>query len=229
MRRKASLPRLLRAFHALLWKDYMLDYRSPLGLTTQLLFSLSSGILAGIAYRSGVWPVEALLPVGVGIVLVFNSVFQAYATFLREREQGTLDAVRLVPAGAGLVYLEKTLYSYTWISLFTIVYALSYLFFTGWDAGVSLRDLILWILVVSLAMASLSSLASALLVYSTGYTTLAPMIVMILALPLLNALLPALAAVSQGLSPGPGWTSLALAFSLGLLLVGAALTSAALE
>ncbi len=218
-----------RALYMLLWKDYTLDYRSPLGVTTQLIFSVSAGILAGIAYRSGLWPGEALLPVSLVIVLVFNSIFQAYATFLREREQGTLDALRLLPVSPGAVYLEKTVYSYTWIAGFTLVYELSYTFFTGWSLNASLASIASWILAAALAMAALASLASALLVYSTGYSTLAPMIIIILALPFFHAALPWLGVISQGLEPGPGWLGQLLAFSLGVMLVGAALASAVLE
>ncbi|MCE4611774.1 MAG: ABC transporter permease [Desulfurococcales archaeon] len=212
----------------LLWKDLLLDYRNPYSLGTQAIFSLSAGVVSGLAARSSPWPPESLAPATLALVSLFNSVYASYSTFIREREQGTLEALQLIPGGPLALYASKLLYSAFIIASFNIVYILAYVLFSGASHVASL-GVFEWALTASLFMAAVSSFSSAMLVYSSSYTTLAPLIVTALSLPYLDVALDSLAVLTQGYNPPSHWRVEMAAPAIAASLLGGVLASYVLE
>ncbi len=211
-----------------MWKDFLLDYRNPLSASTQLIFSLGSGVLVGLVYRSSVWPAGSLIPAALPIVLVFQAVFASYNSFLREAESRTIDGLRLLPVGPEVVFASKLIYSIINIFAFTILFLLSLLFF-AWPINVALAPLTAWVLLSSLYMGGVSSLSSAMMIYSRARGTLAPVLVLLLSLPFFQSSAVHVGVISQGYMPRPGWPIPLTILSLGFILVSLILARYVLE
>lgn len=204
-------------------KDLVLDYRSPIHVTTQAIFSLASGVLAGLIQRRSVWEPETLLPISLSIVLIFQGIFSSYISFLREREYNTIDSLRLLPVSPETIYLAKALYTILNILFFTIVFLGSAMFFSGLHPE-AIVALLVWILSGSILVGSVASLASAMMIYTSSPGSLAPMLVITLTLPFFNASSQAINTISQGYLPQPGWEAPLLGYSVGFLVAATLLS-----
>ena len=209
----------MRQLYALLWKDFLLDYRNPIGVSVIGTFSLTAGVVVGLVYRSSVWPPESLLSVSLPLVLVFLSIFTVYASFIRESDTGTLDGLRLSPVEPGLLMVAKTIYSTLLIVISSAIFTLSALFFSG-GTSAPLGDMFAWLAVSSLYLGTVSSMVSAMLVYSEARSGLAPALIIVFLAPFVNVASAPLNQVLSGYAPAPGWASALLGLSLGFLVIG---------
>ena len=213
----------------MLWKDLLLDYRNPYGIATQAVFSVSAGVATAFASRYSPWPPEALLPPALLLASLFNAVYVAYYSFIREREQGTLEALQLVPGGAAAAYTAKYIYSAALIASFNLVYLASYTFFSSRAEPGALLGLASWALAASLYLAAVSSLTSAMLVYSSSYTGLAPLLVLVLSLPFMEPSAEVLASLASGYEPPGLWEARMAASGVAAAAIGGVLSVYVLE
>ncbi len=219
---------ILKAIYVLVRKDLVLDYRSPLHVTTQAIFSLASGVLAGLIQRKSIWGPETLLPVSLSIVLVFQGIFSSYISFMREREYNTIDSLRLLPIPPETVYIAKSLYTILNILSFTLIFLGSIIFFSGLHLEAT-AALLVWTLSGSVLVGSVASLASAMMIYTSSPGSLAPMLIITLTLPFFNASSQAINTISQGYMPQPGWEAPLLGYSIGFLTAATLLSRYLLE
>ncbi len=213
----------MKQLYALLRKDFLLDYRNPIGLSVLGAFSLSAGVVVGLVYRNSLWPEESLLAVSLPLALVFLSIYTVYASFIRESDTGTLDGLRLSPVEPGLLMIAKTIYSTLLIVSSSTVFTFSALFFSG-GTSAPLEGLFEWLGVSSLYLGTVSSMVSAMLVYSEARAGLAPALVLVFLAPFVNVASAPLNQILQGYTPAPGWATALLALSLGFLAIGYALS-----
>ncbi|MEB3780270.1 MAG: heme exporter protein CcmB [Desulfurococcales archaeon] len=218
----------LRALVWLLKKDFLIDYRSPVNVSIQAIFSIAAGIVVGMVYRGSVWPASSMLPPSLVIVILFQSVFSAYNSFLKEVESGTIEGLRLIPVGGGVVYSAKMFYSTTSIFIFTVLYTGALAFFSG-GVDVYMTGVIVWIIAASLMLGSVSSLASAMMVYSRSANLMAPALILVLSAPFFYIASNPLNTIAQGYSPEPGWGSQLLVMGLGFYIVAVILSKYIIE
>ncbi len=222
------LYRAVKWITVLVWKDLLLDYRNPMSVTTQLIFSIGAGVLAGVIYRSSIWPPESLIPATLSIVLVFQAIFASYNSFLREAESRTVEGLRLLPVGPEIVYISKFIYSIANIIIFTYLFQLSILFFT-WPVRISITHVFIWILLASLYLGGVSSLSSAMMIYSRTRGTLAPMLILVLSIPFFQSSTEPINILAQGYMPQPGWHIPITTLGLGFLFTSTILAKYVLE
>jgi len=218
----------LRALLWLLKKDFIIDYRSPINASIQAIFSLAAGIVVGMVYRGSVWPASSMMPPSLVTVILFQSVFSAYNSFLKEVESGTIEGLRLVPTGGEIVYSAKMLYSTASIFAFTIIYTGAFAFFSG-GVDAYMLGIVAWILAASVMLGSVSSLASAMMIYSRSASIMAPALILVLSAPFFYIASGPLDTIAQGYRPEPGWGSQLLLMSLGFYTVAMALSRPIIE
>jgi heme exporter protein B len=177
------------------WKDYLVDTRSRSMLGFQALFALSSSVFTGYyASRS----VEPLVALGSGMVVVpvFLAIFSAYASMVREVEKGTIDGLRLLPVGPGVVVAAKLLYIYA----VTLVQAEVYLFFSVFFSGYSppLAWVEAWLALFTLYMAAAAGFSSAIVAYTGGRALALAVLVVVLTLPMAQVAVPVLSFLLAG-------------------------------
>ncbi|WP_062662818.1 ABC transporter permease [Aeropyrum camini] len=116
------MAQLSRAFLWLVRKELLLAARNPVLLATQALFTLAMAVAAGALEHSSLLEPGFSLPPMLAALALFQAVFTAYTSYIREAEWGTLEALRTSPVDPGLVYLAKTLYSAASIFLTTLAF-----------------------------------------------------------------------------------------------------------
>ncbi len=187
----------LDAVAAMVWKDFMLDARRKVEASSVVVFSAASGVL--VAYIlggvAGVSP--AAVAVAASLVMVFLAVFGSLSSFVREADRGTLEGLRVSPVGPEAIYLAKLVYSYALIASATLVYlAVTAVFANLWEllSPASLAAS----LSAGLYLAAVSSLTSAILVFSEARGILMPVMVLVLSLPYIQLAAPVLTQVYSG-------------------------------
>jgi ABC-type transport system involved in cytochrome c biogenesis permease component len=216
----------LRSIYWLLRKEVLLDARDPLLLYSRSILSLSLAVAGGIVASTGLWGPEPLLPALTVALLLFQGVLSSYSAYLREAEAGALDALRLSRVSPSEVYTAKTAYSAAAIWVQTAAFQAAYMALAGAPPASAAPQLAAWTLAASLMVASVSSLSSAMLVYSSHAAALAPTLIAALTAPYLLAAAPHLNAIAQGVSPPPGWHYEALIPPAAFYLVALALVRA---
>ncbi len=190
----------IRQLYAIMLKDYLVDMRRRTELGGVIVFSVASGIASSYLVIRGSGGVGE--SIGVLLVAVFLAVFASLASFVREYEQGTLDAVRLAPVSPEILFIAKTMYSFMFIALQLVVYLLTVSFF-GQRWGLVGVDSVLLALITSAYLSGVSSLASAILVYSEAKGVLLPVTVLVLVLPFLQNIGPLYLDVFRGVGVNP--------------------------
>ena len=207
----------LRAALRLIWKDAVSDYRGKLSVYSQAVFAAGAGVSVGLVGEVYPWGPEALLPPSIVVVMVFNAVFAAYSSFIREAEAGTLDAIRMSPLTPSTFYAAKAVYSSLNIALYTILYlAVLQILAQPLKASVAFQ-MVYWLAAASIMLGAVASFASALMVYSEARAPLMPAVILALSAPYIGSAAPHINLIAQG-------TPTALSEMAGLMLAPAAFT-----
>lgn len=173
---------------AILWRDLLMELRSPYELGAASAFALLTGALAGYAAsRYALDPGEQALTLAPALViaLIFLGVFTATTSFVREADKGTLDGLRAQPIPPSVIFASKLVFSLILLEILGAILVLSAWFFGSIPSSNGL-----WLLAVSAAtglyMAAVASLASAIAVYVEARGILMPAIIIALSAPLVQ-------------------------------------------
>ncbi len=190
------MPQLLLRLYTVIVKDFRVDARRKTEAASATVFSIAASIVVSYTLSRGGETIAGQV-VGALLVMVFLSVFASLASFIREKEEGTLEGLRLAPVPSELIFLAKTVYSFTWIAIQVVIYLLSFTFFS--QAGMALSPILLLALfATALYLSAVSSLASAILVYSEARSILLPVTILVLALPYLQSIVQLMLSVQHG-------------------------------
>ncbi len=182
---------------AMVWKDFTLDLRRRVEAGSVLVFAVAAGVLAGYVMGgvAGISPAAAAA--SELLVLLFLAVFGALASFVREADRGTLDGLRSAPVPPEAVYVSKLVYTFLLMLVNVFAYSLAVAVFGGLVEAFS-APVLAAVVVSSLYLAAVSSLSSAILVFSEARGVLMPVMVLVLALPYVQLAAPVLAAGFAG-------------------------------
>ncbi|NOZ88752.1 MAG: ABC transporter permease subunit, partial [Crenarchaeota archaeon] len=131
------------------------------------------------------------------LVLLFLAVFGALASFVREADRGTLDGLRSAPVPPEAVYVSKLVYTFLLMLVNVLAYSMAVAVFGGLVEAFS-APVLSAVVASSLYLAAVSSLSSAILVFSEARGVLMPVMVLVLALPYVQLAAPVLAAGFAG-------------------------------
>ena len=211
----------------IVWKDVTLDLRRRVEAVSVLVFAVAAGVLVGyVAGIAGVSPAAA--SAAELLVLLFLAVFGVLSSFVREADRGTLDGLRSAPVPPEALYLAKMLYTFLLMAVNLLAYSVSVALFGGvWEA---LSPAVLGAALASaLHFSAVSSLASAILVFSEARGVLMPVMVLVLALPFVQLAAPVLAGGYAGAGVGAGALLRLSAAAVAFSAVGAWLSRYVLE
>lgn len=165
-----------------LYKEILLEYRSPQRIGVLLMFSLTTFSVVSMALGSQTLT-PAFLASLLWIVVFFSAIASLAHSFLQEQQTGTIYVLRLY-GGAQPVLFGKLLYNLILlITLFLFVVPLFFMFFT-----VNVVDWELFLLTVlfgAIGMAILMTLLSAFLLAANNQNALFMVISFPILLPLL--------------------------------------------
>jgi heme exporter protein B len=102
-------------------KDLLIEFRTKHTINFMLLFALIS--LLVFSYIVGVFiiTVPEIGPGLLWLVFIFTGMLGLSRAFIREKELGTLEGIKLSPAGGGDILIGKILYNFTLMVLVEVI------------------------------------------------------------------------------------------------------------
>jgi len=97
----------LAAVRLLVWKDLVLELRTKEILTAMTIFAMLVAVVFNFAFSPSPQQAAGLLPGMLWITLAFASTLGLSRSFVLERDQQCLEALRLFPFDPGLIYAGK--------------------------------------------------------------------------------------------------------------------------
>ena len=188
---------ILESIAVMVWKDVTIDMRRRVEAGSVLVFAVAAGVLASYIMGGVAGISAAAVASSLSLVLLFLAVFASLASFVREADRGTLDGLRAAPVGPEAVFLAKLVYSLALLVVNLLVYLLVLRVFGGVSAALSPGVLTAG-LASSVYLAAVSSLVSAILVFSEARGVLMPVMVTVLSLPYVQLAAPVLVAAFTG-------------------------------
>lgn len=99
----------LAVVRQLLWKDLVLEVRTREILTAMTVFAMLVAVVFNFAFSPSPQDALRLLPGMLWVTLAFASTLGLSRSFVLERDQQCLEALRLFPFDPGLIYAGKLL------------------------------------------------------------------------------------------------------------------------
>ena len=99
----------LAVVRQLLWKDLVLELRTREILTAMTVFAMLVAVVFNFAFSPSPQDALRLLPGMLWVTLAFASTLGLSRSFVLERDQRCLEALRLFPFDPGLIYAGKLL------------------------------------------------------------------------------------------------------------------------
>jgi len=179
---------------ALLRKDLLLERRAPESIPAMLLFSITTFVLFHFAL--GRDQVEGQLAAGVLVVtLLFAAILGINRLFVSEQEEGGFDGVLLAPIDRTALLIAKGAALFLFLTLVEVVAVAAFaLLLLGPSPWPALPGLLVILVLLNLALATVGTLVSALAIRTRARDLIVPMV----ALPLL---VPALIGAARGAAP----------------------------
>lgn len=165
----------------LIWKDVLVEIRRMYEIVAIVSFPSAGVIAFTYLYQetSGMGPLAFTF-----IITILSTLFITTTSFQREYDKKTLYGLLTLPTSTAIVFLSKMLYTF----LMVMITGFTTLFMTSVMIGLpqlSLNDLIMTLLIYKLNLASISSLVSAITMYSEGKILLIPLIIMVYSFPII--------------------------------------------
>ncbi len=164
-------------------KDFKVELRRKFEILSSLTFVAVSSLIS--AYASFLTTKDILVP-SFFIIVVFIAVFTSTTSFIREVDSKTIYGLKLIPTSPVIVFLSKTLFTFSLVILQGLVELLLLSIFSN---DFNLIAILPIFVVFSFYVAVVSAFSSALVMFSEGRGFLIPMIVFIFTLPVVSPLL----------------------------------------
>lgn len=219
----------LRAALAVYAKDVLIEARTRETLGATLAFAFVAAFIFTFAFEPSPRTLAAVGPGIVWTAYVFTAALGMNRTFLLEREQGTLDGLRLAPAPPEAVYFGK------FFGLLTLLIVVEALLAPAFLALHGLSLLNVWFAAVAVAatvgIAAVGTLLSAIAAHARAREMMLPLLFVPLSLPLLIGAVSGTAAAldGEGWSGAGRWLQLIAAFDAVLIVVSSWAFEFALE
>lgn len=97
----------VRAVRLLIWKDLVLELRTKEILTAMTVFAMLAAVVFNFAFSPTPQQAVELLPGMLWVTLAFAATLGLSRSFVLERDQQCLEALRLFPFDPSLIYLGK--------------------------------------------------------------------------------------------------------------------------
>ena len=184
---------------ALISKDLLVEAREKIDAYVRLGFTFASGVLGAAAATYSRDP--ASVAAGAMILFaLFLSLFESYASFIKESLQGTLDGLRASPVEGWVLVLARTLLSWLILGTGLLVFAATLDAFS-YNVSVAWPPLAAWSLAVALFLASIAGFVAATLSHGEARTGSVALLVLVLSIPYLRIAVDPLATILAGVYP----------------------------
>jgi heme exporter protein B len=199
---------------ALLWKDLVAEWRTRELLGGMVVFGLLTLVIFNFAFDLRVDNVGQIAPGVLWVAFTFAGVLGLGRSFVREKDQATLDGLLLAPVDRGAIYLAKLLGNLLFM-LATEAICLP-VFTAFFNFGVITPLLLATAALGTLGFAAVGTLFSAMAANTRARDVLLPLLVFPICVPVVIAAVEATALTLSGspVAAGLRWLGLLGAFDL---------------
>lgn len=175
----------LTAVRHLLWKDLVLELRTREILSAMIVFAMLVAVVFTFAFSPSAQQAVQLLPGMLWVTLAFASTLGLSRSFVLEREQQCLEALRLFPFDPSLIYLGKLLSNLLYLLAVEVLVLPALAVASGVSLTSALPSLALVLVLGSVGLVAMGTLFSAMSVHTRIREVLLPVLLFPLAAPVL--------------------------------------------
>lgn len=180
------------------WIVALKDFRLELRRKYELFALFSFAILSIIAFSFSLGPSPAnvleIIPAILWVIILFVGILSFTTVFIREMDKGTLDGLRASPTSPQTIFLGKTIFCFTIMSLVELVLVPTSMALFNYFFNADAPSILLTFILGTLALALVGSMVSALTMYAESRTIMIPL----LTFPLIpGALIPSVLATMK--------------------------------
>lgn len=187
--------RFFRQAGAIFWKDVLVEFRTKDALTSMLLFGLIVILMFHFAFEPDSLETERYGPGLLWMTFVFAGILGMNRAFAGERENDSLQALKLAPISWGAIFLGKMLANLLFMLLAeTVMLACFTLFFNfdllprfGWMSVITLLG--------TLGFASVGTILAAISMNTRMSDVMLPILLLPIALPVVVGAVESTAAI----------------------------------
>ena len=188
----------LSAVRLLVWKDLTLELRTKEILTAMAVFALLSAVIFNFAFSPSPAQALTLLPGMLWVTLAFTATLGLSRSFVLEREQQCLEALRLFPTDRSLIYLGKAAANLLFLLLVEALILPAMAVISGISLLPRLLPLALVMLLGSIGLVAVGTIFSAMAVNTRIREVLLPVLLFPIASPVLISGVKATAGILAG-------------------------------
>ena len=166
----------------LLWKEFLIEWRSKQIVISMFVFGLSSTVIFALAFQSSSQLVHKFAPGFLWIIILFSSTLGLNRLFSYERDfEGCFSWIS-APTDRGLIYLSKVVTSFCFLMISEFFFILPFVVLLGISIQFSIPQFFIVLVLGSGAIVSVGCLISGL----TLRSQLREMLIPILLFPLVT-------------------------------------------
>lgn len=169
----------LKMLWALVWKDVVVEARRSYEIASILAFPLAGALTFSLLAGEGSGPEPLAFTL---IISLLSTFFITTTSFTREHDKHTLQGLKTLPVPPAIVFAAKMVYSFFMVGIASLATLVCIWVFTGLPQ-VDIVATLLLVVLVGLNLSGISSLVSALTMYSEGKFLLIPLITLIYSFP----------------------------------------------
>ncbi len=212
---------------AVVRKDLLVEARARDLLNVMLTFAVLTLIIFNLALDLRGPVVRDVGPGLLWLTIAFAAMLGMGRAFVREHERGTLDGLLLAPIDRGALFIGKLLANLLYLFIMEAV-ALP-LFALLFDLPVLRPDVLLITGLGTLGFATLGTIFSAMVAHSRAREALLPLLLLPTTVPVLIGAVQATSSAIDGVTGGPPWVGLLIAFDVIFLTLSYLLFEYAIE
>jgi len=168
---------------AIFWKDLLTEYRTKDSLTSMLMFGLLVILMFHFAFEPDSLETERYGPGLLWMTFIFAGILGMNRAFASERENDSLQALKLAPVSWGAIYLGKMLANLLFMLLAEAVMLACFTVFFNFDLIPRLGWMSAIVLLGTLGFASVGTILAAVSMNTRMNDVMLPVLLLPIALP----------------------------------------------
>ncbi len=188
----------LSAVRLLVWKDLTLEWRTKEILTAMAVFALLAAVIFNFAFSPSPDQALALLPGMLWVTVAFAATLGLSRSFVLERDQQCLEALRLFPTDRSLIYLGKVAANLLFMLLVEALILPAMAVISGITLGPKVLPLAAVLLLGTVGLVAVGTIFSAMSVHTRIREVLLPVLLFPIASPVLISGVRATAGILAG-------------------------------
>lgn len=205
---------------ALLWKDFLLEFRTKERLSSLFVLSLLIVLIFVFALSPQQIQGSEIEAALLWVTIVFAGMLSLQRAFLLEQERGCFSGLLLCPIDPGAIFLAKMLGNVLFLLIVELVVTPLSLAFFGVPFTRSLLALPVVLLLGTIGFAALGTLFSAIAVRTRAREVLLPIMLLPLLVPLLIAAVKVTSMILTGGEWAGVWFRVLIAFDIIFVVTG---------